>query len=351
MADPNVRFILFALFSAVCLVAGYFARKRHPRAERFSQPIHLYTVIFFWTPVAGVAMWQLELSEHAEQVLIVLALQPVQMFAAWGVTVLVLRHLLHRSVGEVGVLILCAVLSNQGFTLGAYLCYAVLSPSDQAMSYAIAYVSVMQVVMIVVFYPVARHYAPGSKGGAPPKPSAAHGEPVPGGDEAEPPAGESVGRLIVHSFVDLRALPLYAAITGAVLSARHIPVPEWVGEYHIMEILFFAGAVGSYSGIGLRLRLGDSRKYFKLHAVLAAVRFVAVPAVILAAIGLLHLTPLALEPLPRNVVIIEVLTPSAIASVILPNLFGLDARLASVLWLWNTILFAVICLPIILLVF
>ena len=42
---------------------------------------------------------------------------------------------------------------------------------------------------------------------------------------------------------------------------------------------------------------------------------------------------------------IQAFTPSALNLVIVSNLFHLDARLASVLWLWNTVIFCVVCLP------
>jgi predicted permease len=287
--------------------------------------MHLYTVIFAWSPVFLVAFWSLPLSR---QILVLLAVQPIQMLIAWGAAVVVAKWL-RCDRGQTGVLILIAALSNQGFTLGAYLCYAVLDPAQQAMSYAIAYVAAMQVFMVVIFYPVARHY----------------------GHVPADGTGPSVGRLIAASFIDIRSTPLYAAPVGLLLNVSGVALPAWIGQYHIMEIMFFIGAIGSYAGIGLRLRLGDSRTHLKLHIAAAVIRFVAVPAAILGVIGLLHLSPWAMAPLPRSVLIIECLTPAAIASVIVPNLFGLDARLASVLWLWNTITFSVICLPIILLVF
>jgi predicted permease len=323
MSDPDVRFIIFAAFSALCLAGGYLARKRGWATESFSKPMHFYTLVFCWSPVSMVAFWTLPLSK---QVLILTGVQPVLMLAAWGVTVLLTRSVLrHLPRDQIGVLTLISALSNQGFTLGAYLCYVLFEPSHHALSYAMACVTAMQVFMVLIFYPIARHYGPG---------------------DAEP-----VGKLIARSFTDIRAAPLFMAGVGLLLNWQGIEVPQALYEYHLLEIMFFVGAVGSYAGIGLRLRLGDSRKHLRLHAATAFTRFLAVPLVALAMIALLHYTPWRLDELPRNVLIIEALTPSAIAAVIIPNLFHLDARLASVLWLWNTAIFCAVCLPVILLVF
>ncbi len=324
MADPTIRFIIFALFSGVCLAGGYLARKRRAAAEQISRPLHLWTVVLVWSPVALVAFWHLPLDRDT---FVLMTLQPVQMLIAWGAAVLVAR-MLKCERGQTAVVILSAALSNQGFTLGAYLCYALLSPSDQALSYAMAFVTMMQVFMVLVFYPIARSYSSDT------------------GTQAEP-----MGKLIRQNFLDIRAAPLYLALVGIMLSGFSVAIPSWIGEYHVMEILFFIGAIGSYAGIGLRLRLGDSRKYLKLHFALAAIRFALVPLAMMGVLAMLHFTPLGLGTLPRDVVVIEVFTPTAIAAVIVPNLFGLDARLASVLWLWNTIIWGAICLPVILLVF
>ena len=40
--------------------------------------------------------------------------------------------------------------------------------------------------------------------------------------------------------------------------------------------------------------------------------------------------------------------PAGIIMVMLANLFGLDARMASVLWMWNTVMFLAIPLGVIL---
>ena len=48
---------------------------------------------------------------------------------------------------------------------------------------------------------------------------------------------------------------------------------------------------------------------------------------------------------------IETVMPGGIIMVMLANLFHLDTRMASVTWMWNTLLFLVVPLPVILWLF
>lgn len=318
MGDAGTKFVIFAVFSAVMLVVGYTARRRRWLNEHLSRPIHLHTVLWVQGPVALISFWNLQINR---QLALVMALQPLVMLACWAVAATAARAMRWPR-EQAGVVSLCAALSNQGFTLGAYLCLTLLTPGKDAMSYAIAYVTSMQLFMVLIFYPVARHYGPGDT--------------------------QALPRMILQSFTDIRALPLYMAVAGIALSALAIPVPRWITP-QVMDVFFFAGAVGSYLGIGLRLRVAESRRFLPHHALLAVARFGVCPLVTLTLVMGLGMIGTPLAPLPTKVVMIESFMPAAINAVIIANIFHLDARLASVLWLWSTVLFCVIPLPVILL--
>jgi predicted permease len=279
-------------------------------------------VIWIWSPISLVSFWQLPLEPA---VLAMMALQPAIMLLGWAGAAWTGRALgLPRQ--QVGVLVICAALSNQGFTLGAYLVYCLFEPAMLAMSYAIAFVTAMQVFMVIIFYPVAKHYGPGD-------------------------VDQPMARLVLSSFVDVRAMPLYMAVVGLMLNVLGPAIPAWVNESPLLNVGFFIGAAGSYIGIGLRLRLADTLRHVPHHVVLGVVKLGLMPAGTLAMVWALGRTPLALPPLMADVVIISSVCPTAIASVIISNLFHLDARLASVLWLVNTAAFCVLPLPLILMWF
>jgi predicted permease len=321
--DPTLKFALFMIFSAAALTAGYGMRKRGLAHESLSRPVHWVTLVVIWSPIVMVMFWRLDVEP---QLAVVMLIQPVMMLWCWLVGAALARWLrLPRH--QAGVLVLCSALSNQGFTLGGFLCYVLLTPAEDAMSYAVAYVTSMQVFMVLIFYPVARHYGPGDS--------------------------QPVGKLIAANFTDIRALPLVAAAVGTLLSVLDVgrAFAQSLVDIGAMDVGFFLGAAGSYLGIGLRLRLGDSARYWRLHGALAVVRFAALPLATGLVVWLAPAAGLPLAPLPRDVLMIESFTPVAINAVIISNLFHLDARAASVLWLWNTVLFCLIPLPVLLIVY
>jgi len=326
------RFLAFALVSALALIGGYAARRQKLVDESISRPIHLHTVIWIWSSVSLVSFWGIPINS---QLLVVMAIQPLTMVLAW-VLVSGASRLLGMPARQTGPLVLASALSNQGFTLGAYLCYTILEPGQTAMGYAIAYVTSMQIFMVIIFYPVARHYELLARRT----------------EQADLPERlPSLPRLIIGSFLDIRAMPLYAAAAGATLSLTTAGVPEWIGNSHAIDVACFIGAISSYFGIGLRLRVGDWRHHVPHHTIAAVAKFAAMPALAGALVYLLPVAGLGIAPLARDVVIISACMPSAIACVILSNLFHLDARLASILWLINTMTFLVIPLPVLLVVF
>lgn len=333
MSDKTAIFIVFAIFSGLSLLAGYLLRHRGVLHEDASRLVHLHTLIWLWSPVSVVAFWQIDMKP---QLIVLMLIQPIMMLFAWGCAAVACR-LLRLPPRQAGVLVLATVLTNQGFTLGAYLCYTLLEPDEQAMSYAIAFVTAMQVFMVIIFYPVARYYELHTRAFAE---GAADRESLP-----------PLPRLVLGSFFDIRAMPLYGAIVGTALNQTGVPVAGFIDNTAVLDIAFFVGAAGSYLGIGLRLRIGDVLQYKPHHAAVALIKFLALPALAVGLIALLAYTPLALDALPASVVLICSACPSAINTVIISNLFHLDARLASILWLTNTALFVVLVLPVILTVF
>ncbi|MBI1367579.1 MAG: hypothetical protein GC162_02880 [Planctomycetes bacterium] len=313
----TVMFIVFVLFSMACFAMGYAARKRGWAPERWSRPIHLHTVIWLWSPVTLFAFWGLK-NDAARDVTTLMICEPILMIAA--ALVMLLLVILARCPRKTrGVMIIASVISNHGFTLGAYLCYALLEPHDDALRYGIAFVTSMQMFMVLLFYPVAAHYGSDGK--------------------------MHVGRLMLESFITPRATPLYMALVGLALKFSGIPVPTQIAQWHVMDILFFAGAAGSHIGIGLRFRFGDTAHTLHLHGLLALVQFVAHPVLTAALLAAMTAAGHPPSRLVHDVMIIEAFVPTGLNTVIIANLFHLEPRLASGLWLWNMVLFCVIIVP------
>ena len=320
--DPRtLQFIVFCLFSAVCLIGGYAARRRKVMGEDLARPIHLVTVSVIWGAIALLSIWRLP-PERAN--LWLLAIEPMLVAApAFGVIPIARR--MGCDDKRTGVLATSAGLGNLGFTLGAYLCYTLLNQSEgqgeAALAFAVAQVNLMAMAGVVMLYPLARYF----------------GEQQPG--------DVSATKLVVTSLFDVRALMIHFAILGAVLAYLHVPYPAFLDRFHTITILFYIGGFGGNFAIGLRLHLGDWHKYTREHALLAAVKFVGIPMLSLGVLWLVNLTPFPFAELGQKVVLVEAFMPMAILSVMIANLFHLDGRMASTLWVVNTVVFVVLPLP------
>jgi len=321
--DPHtLQFTIFCVFNALCLVGGYAARRRKLMGEHIARPMHLITVSFIWGGVALLSLWGLP-PEKAN--LWLLLIEPI-LVAVPAFGVIPIARWLGYDNKKTGVIAASAGLGNLGFTLGAYMCYTLLSgpegQADAALAYAVAQVNIMALFGVLMIYPLARHF---------------------GESDA---AGMSMPKLILTSLFDLRALMVHCAIVGTALAYLKVPYPAILDTIHAKTILFYLGAFGGYFAIGLRLRVGDIWAYRQEHALIAAVKYAGIPLLSVAILGLINLTPVPFAPLGQKVVIIEAFMPMAIQAVAIANLFNLDGRMASTLWLVNTILFALVPLPV-----
>jgi len=334
MSPRTIQFIAFLIFSLGSLIAGYVCRERGWVREDRSRTFHFWTIVALWSTVGLLSIWKLPPDPGN---LWVLAIEPI-LVALPALLAIPIGHWLKAPPRQLGVLVIAAALANLGFTLGGYLCYTLVtdpallpaaeaSPQatgNAALAYAIAQVSVMTVMSIVLLFPIARHY---------------------GGETSE---DESLGLLIYRSFVDWRAMMLYTAVVGAILAYTHVPFPRFINDWHVLDLLFYAGGFTAYFGIGLRLHVGDTLRNVRYHAALAGLKFVFIPALTIGLIALANGISDGPPALAQRVMLVLAFMPTAIQTVIIPNLFHLDARLASGLWLVNTLLFAAIPLPVLL---
>lgn len=320
MDAKTTEFLVFTAFNAVCLAAGYVARHRGWLNEHFSHRLHFITVVGVWALVSLLSIWAMPMQM---QNLWILAVTPMLVFGG-AMLGLGAAKLAGCSRQAMGVMAIASGLGNLGFTAGAYLSYCLLEPRTDALSYGIAMVTVMQVAAVPILYPIARHY---------------------GQHRAD---DQSMTQLVIHSFLDLRAMALYAAIVGLGLAWSPMDPPKWVWDQNIMTSLFYLGAFGALFGIGMKVRLGDVRRYLKEHFILTAIKFIAFPLMTWLILALIDLTPLPLDRTLSQVFTLEAFMPTGLLTVMLANLFHLDTRLASMAWLWNSALFVIGPLPLIL---
>ncbi|MCC7193474.1 MAG: AEC family transporter [Phycisphaeraceae bacterium] len=320
--DPRtLRFLLFTAFGLFALLSGYTLRRRGWIREELARPIHFHTVLWFWSFSGILSFWLLPLTPEMFWFFLIV---PVTV-AVPTYSVIPLAKWIGCTRPQIGVMAIGAGICNGGITLGAYLSYCLLRPDhDSALAVAQAYAMLQLIIAVPFIYPVAQHFS---------------------SDEADK---LSIPRLIVSSVFDVRSIGLFAGAIGLALSAAKVPYPQLLRDIHALDIVAYACAAGGYFGIGLRLRLGDSIRYLPQHAMLAGIKFIMIPLVCFMMLHLIGVFSSPLSTLTQRATMIEATAPTGMSMVVLANLFHLDARLASVLWVWNTVIFLMVPLLLIL---
>ncbi|MEM6550822.1 MAG: hypothetical protein AAF750_01600 [Planctomycetota bacterium] len=337
--DPVlVRLVVFLAFSVLSLGLGYGARRSGVVREEVSRGVHWVTVVVVWSLIMVATLWKLPVTPGLWWILVVTPLT----VAVPPLVAIQLARAMKADRGTVGVIAIASAIGNTGYLMGASVCYtllartdaALLGPeeaakgaADAAMAYGMAVVNVMSICGIFILYPLARRF--GEQGATD----------VP------------VWRLVMKNFTDPRAAMFYAAGLGAVLSATGVPYPEAVDDWHVKEVLLYLGALGTYFGIGMRLRFGGLWRPVRWHAVVAGFRFGFALVLTAGLLGVGALMGFKPSPLLRDTLLIEAMVPMATQAVIIPNLFGMDAALAARLWVVNTAVFVVVLLPVLWVVF
>ncbi|MBS3735045.1 MAG: hypothetical protein KGY99_08985 [Phycisphaerae bacterium] len=302
------------------LAAGYLARRRRWAGERFAERV-MTVVVALGYPTGGFfAIWQMDL-QPADFWLPALGTVQVVTMAVIGMA---LGRLVIRDAPDRGLVALGAALGNAGFTMGGLVLYHL--HGAKGLGLMSIYCLMWTPLLIVLTYPIARHYAPHQP-------------------------RRSLGRLMARSLFDWRSVGLPIVLAAIWLSLRDVAPPAAVERLPIVGVIVYAVTISAYFCIGLRLHLGHLRRAGRLIAAVAVSRFgIAAGVGCALAYGTL-LTPWPLGALGRQVIVIEACVPVAVTMVGVANMFGVRPRTASLLFVINTLMYLTLVLPIILLVY
>jgi len=204
--------------------------------------------------------------------------------------------------------LISSTLSNHGFTLGGFLCYMMLG--ETGLGYAILLVLYFMPYVFGFIFPAAR---------------LAH---------SREGAGRNSWRSLVLAPQNLPLAALLAALALGILGIPRPAVAVPIAPLMFMSIGLY------YFTLGVTFRGADSFRFLRPHACLCLLKFVLVPGCVLA---LMRFTPL--DPLMQSVIVIQSCMSTAIYSVITALLFDLDERLASAMFVVNTLVCLVIVVP------
>jgi len=311
-----VKFAITAVVVVAAMAGGYLCRRCRWVPEAAGEGIMTFVAVFGYPVVGFLTLWGLALHRSdALMPLLAVAHAIIMTFLS-----LALAGYFTADRPEKGLFAVAGGLGNNGFTMGAFVLY--LLYGEEAMGVANIYFILFMPVVVLLMYPLARHYA------------------------TEQPRG-SIGMLIWHSIFDWRSIGLPISLVGILFSAVGVPRPTAIVDWHLVDGLVYLLTPLAFFGIGLRLHFSRVIPLWRLILGLALMRFVLAAVVGLGMAYATWLTPWAFHHLRWNVFVVEGFVPTAVTMVAVANMFGLRPREASVLFVANTTMYLVLVLPIV----
>ena len=318
-------FLVSPLFRSFTLIvgsmaAGYLARRKGLLPESLARPLMTFVTVGGYAPVGFLSIWSIDL--HGEDVLLpIFSACQIAIMALLGLAV---GRLLARNRSEIGLFGISSSIGNNGATMGGFVIFLIYGETGLGISsiYCLSFTT----MMVLVLFPIARRYS----GHMP---------------------DASLGRLMLRSLFDWRAMGLLFSVAAIFLSASGIPRPGAVERYHVIDVLVYLVSALAYFSIGLRLRMHYVRPLLRMLLGLAGMRFVVSMIVCAALLALVRLLPWSLGGMRERIVFIQSFVPTAVTNVAVANMFDLRPREASVLFVVNTLTYLVVVLPIVFAIF
>jgi len=306
-SDPSqldfgqVRFVLFVGCILLAMVGGYGLRRLGAVRAASAKPVMSAAIIGCDGPIAGLALWHLEVLGGVWKVPVAGGLVGV----AACLLGLALARWRRMAPADAAVFGLQGGMGNVGYTMGGSLCFALWGLQGLALEQM--YCLMWPFFAFLFCFPLARHYGERARG-----------------THLEGPSGLAyAARTLGRSLTDLRSLPLYTASLGLVLNLRGVAPPAAVERWHVIDVLMVAGIFAQFGSVGMTVRGRRLPLFWKKAAGTAAVKFLASP---LLMVGVAAALGLAGTPLWACLLLAAM--PSALYSVLMANLFGLNRDLA-----------------------
>jgi len=300
--DKLIQLILFSGLVYLPLAGGHAAASRGILARDVSGAVMRGTWLTLEPVATAIAFWSLDLRKVADLAAapVLGSLWMVAMLAPAAATASALRLEQPRR----GNFLVAAMFSNNGITLGSFLCLILFGIEGQAV--ATLFVLGFMPLLLSVGFGIGRRSA------------RAAGLDAGGGE----------------SFGLLRAVPYAAMGLGLALNAAGAARPAFTLPLN-RAVVFVDVAVYSFA-IGTLFDLRSVRRFLRECLAMSGLKFAVSPAIgivlFLAASLFLHLSPLLLK-----VMIVQCAMPVAIMSVVVSRFCRLDMQLAAACWVFTTL--------------
>lgn len=299
------KFIFFQFLILLPFIAGYKLRDRFSKPEIISRSLIKFNLIFIDPVIVFWTVWGLAID--MEMIFLPLSgLFLVILGLGLGCLFLPIMKLEMKS--NVTFLI-SSSLANHGFTLGGFLCYILLG--EQGLGLSFIFISYFMIYLFLFIFPFANLST-----------------------QREMALARNIRALIFT----LKNMPLYAIFLVLLLHLVGIERPAMAFPVDIFLIISIALY---YLSLGMSFSFHYVKDIKRENLILSLIKFMLVPLV-----ALLILMQIDLARPIRAVIAIQSFMPVAIYSVVTSILFELDSRLASGLFVINTLIFLTVVLPV-----
>ena len=300
----TAKFFLFQTMILVPFVSGYLTKRRYGNPETFTKRLIRLNLIVVEPLIVLWSIWGLTLKTD----LAFLPLAGLLMVLCGLFLGTYLVPLLKHSGRARGSFIISASIANHGFTMGGFLCYIFLGEKGLGLSFI--FITYFIPYLFLVIFPYARLVA----------------------------TGERYKMLFVSNFLlNPQNMPLYAIIAAILLRVMGFERPR---IFFPIDLLLMLSIAVYYFALGVNFLIRDLFAFNRDNLLLCSIRFLLVPL-----ITMLILTAVHLDPDVEAVILIESCMPVAVYSVMSSVLFDLDAKRASSMFVFNTIVFLAVVFP------
>jgi hypothetical protein len=299
---PTARFVFFMGCILAAMVGGYIGRRTGVLNPAWSKRTMSAAIIGFDAPIALLAIWFLKMDAGVWKVPVVgLGVGILMCFVGLGIA-----KLRRMAPPEAAVFGLQGAMGNVGYTLGGAVCFMLWDMQGLALEQL--FTMMWPFFAFLFCFPIARHYGEMGRG------------------EARPTVTplRYAATTLWQSLLDLRSLPLYLATLGVVLNVTGFAPPQAVRDWGVIDVLMVVGIFIQFGSIGMTVRARQIPVYWKLAVASCGLKFILSPLVMLAAAWAMGLTGM-----PLAVCVLLGAMPTAMYSVLMANLFGLNRDLAN----------------------
>ena len=292
------EFTQFALIVSLIVggtAAGYVARRLHTVPEEAAHAIMTGVAVVGYPVVGFLSIWQISDLTGPDLWLPGLAMVQTLLVALLA---MLTAGPVAKDGQEKGLYAIASCGGNWGFTMGAFVVYVLRGPDGLGLSNI--YTMMFTPAMIVIMYPIARHYTSDSR--------------------------TSLARLMSNSLFDIRSIGVLTSAVAIVMALKHVPFPPVIHRLYIIDILMYLIMPVAYFSIGLRLHVNQVWPLRRMVAALAGMRFVVSLLLAWGLVWLMEQTPWPLRGLTHDVFIVQSVVPTAVSMVAVANMFNLRPR-------------------------